>query len=61
MQCNFCGKPMNQTKLMIAGPNCNICTECVKLCMQIVGKHEFNQKYMEIAKVSFNEIWGTDI
>lgn len=59
--CSFCNMPLNETKLMIAGPDCNICQECVRVCQQLVNTHEFNQKYMEIAKESFAEIWGTDI
>ena len=34
--CSFCGKSADEVKKLIAGPNVNICDECVGLCVQIV-------------------------
>lgn len=43
LRCSFCGKPQNQVKRLIAGPNVYICNECVELCDNILneeGKEE---------------------
>ena len=37
--CSFCGKSMVYTK-MVAGPNVNICSDCVKACNQILAEEE---------------------
>lgn len=39
--CSFCGKPNDEVKRMIAGPNqVAICNECVDLCNEILAKSE---------------------
>jgi ATP-dependent Clp protease ATP-binding subunit ClpX len=35
--CSFCGKRSDEVNKLIAGPDVNICDECVKLCQKIVG------------------------
>jgi ATP-dependent Clp protease ATP-binding subunit ClpX len=40
LKCSFCGKPQDQVKRLIAGPNVYICDECVELCQDII-KEEF--------------------
>jgi hypothetical protein len=35
-QCSFCGAPERATRL-VAGPRVFICSECVRLCQQILG------------------------
>ncbi|MDR3242725.1 MAG: ATP-dependent Clp protease ATP-binding subunit ClpX [Clostridiales Family XIII bacterium] len=40
LKCSFCGKPQDQVKRLIAGPDVYICDECVELCQDII-KEEF--------------------
>lgn len=37
-RCSFCGKLQSQVKQLIAGPNANICDECIILCGEIIGE-----------------------
>jgi len=41
-KCSFCGKPKNEIKTLIAGPNQYICNECIDLCHDII--HEVKSK-----------------
>ena len=36
--CSFCGKRHDKVSKLIAGPDVNICDECVKLCSEIVAE-----------------------
>lgn len=36
LRCSFCGKPQDQVKRLIAGPNVFICNECIELCQEII-------------------------
>ena len=38
LRCSFCGKPQDQVKKLIAGPDVYICDECVALCADIVDE-----------------------
>ncbi|MFA5801170.1 MAG: ClpX C4-type zinc finger protein [Thermoleophilia bacterium] len=41
ISCSFCGKTIKDARMMVAGPNVNICDECVDLCATIIaGKRE---------------------
>ena len=40
IRCSFCGKPQSLVERMIAGNNCYICDECVRMCASIVGEEE---------------------
>ena len=40
IRCSFCGKPQSLVERMIAGKNCYICDECVRMCASIVGEGE---------------------
>ncbi|MDR1029065.1 MAG: ATP-dependent Clp protease ATP-binding subunit ClpX [Clostridiales Family XIII bacterium] len=44
LKCSFCGKPQDQVKRLIAGPNVYICDECVELCQDII-REEFENAY----------------
>ena len=44
-KCSFCGKPKNEIKTLIAGPNQYICNECIDLCHDII--HEVKSKKQE--------------
>lgn len=35
--CSFCGKANDAVRLLVAGPNVQICDECVVLAAEIVG------------------------
>jgi ATP-dependent Clp protease ATP-binding subunit ClpX len=36
LYCSFCGKSQRELRKLIAGPNAQICNECVELCMDII-------------------------
>ena len=37
VRCSFCGKPQEQVRKLIAGPNgAYICDECVDICSEII-------------------------
>ena len=40
IRCSFCGKPQSLVDRMIAGNNCYICDDCVRMCASIVGEEE---------------------
>lgn len=43
--CDFCGKSKESVKTLIAGPNCNICNECIELCHEIVVSESNSNDY----------------
>lgn len=36
-RCSFCGKLRHDIAKMIAGPNVNICNECIEICNEILA------------------------
>ncbi len=36
-RCSFCGKSSEQVRRMVAGPNVQICNECIMLCQEIIS------------------------
>jgi ATP-dependent Clp protease ATP-binding subunit ClpX len=44
LRCSFCGKPQDQVRRLIAGPNVYICNECTELCQEII-EEEFVEAY----------------
>ena len=38
LHCSFCGKPQQDVKNLVSGPEVYICNECVKLCNDIIAK-----------------------
>ncbi len=34
LHCSFCGRPNHLVVKMIKGPNVNICSECIMICVQ---------------------------
>ena len=40
-RCSFCGKTNEQVRRMVAGPNAQICNECILLCQEIMND-DFN-------------------
>ena len=49
-RCSFCGKTSDMVDKIIAGPNANICNECIMLCNEIVF-----EEMEEENKISANE------
>lgn len=48
LRCSFCGKTQNQVNRLIAGPNVNICDECIERCHAILEEeipHEINKDF----------------
>ena len=37
LYCSFCGEPQRSVDKLITGPNVNICSECVKTCLELMG------------------------
>ncbi|WP_027399582.1 ATP-dependent Clp protease ATP-binding subunit ClpX [Anaerovorax odorimutans] len=38
LKCSFCGKPQDQVRRLVAGPNVYICDECIELCQDIINE-----------------------
>ena len=47
LHCSFCGKPQQDVKTLIAGPNVSICNECVGLCDDIVDDSALEKRVRE--------------
>ena len=53
LRCSFCGKPQEQVRRLIAGPNVYICNECIELCQEIVEEEfvdNFDYDMQELPK-----------
>ena len=37
-RCSFCGKPQSEVEQLVAGPNVQICDQCVDLCSSLLKK-----------------------
>lgn len=70
-KCSFCGRSADQVEGMVAGPNVNICNECVALCNDILDNQfnpssdeplDFSQlpKPMEIKEILDQYVIGQD-
>ena len=44
IHCSFCGKPQSLVDRLIAGNNCYICDDCVRMCASIVGEEDAQPK-----------------
>lgn len=38
MFCSFCGKPQDEVPALVAGPEANICVDCVHVCIDTLIK-----------------------
>ena len=47
LRCSFCGKPQDQVKKLIAGPDVYICDACVGLCTDIIDEGMEDEAIME--------------
>ncbi|MBZ2175848.1 ATP-dependent Clp protease ATP-binding subunit ClpX [Schnuerera sp. xch1] len=55
LRCSFCGKPQDQVRRLIAGPNVFICDECIELCQEIIDEEfveSFDEEYRELPNPS---------
>ncbi|HSH36789.1 ATP-dependent Clp protease ATP-binding subunit ClpX [Schnuerera sp.] len=53
LRCSFCGKPQDQVRRLIAGPNVFICDECIELCQEIIDEEfieNFDYQIQELPK-----------
>jgi len=39
LSCSFCHKPQREVEKIIAGPNVFICSECIRLCLDIIREN----------------------
>lgn len=37
-KCSFCGRDLNGSIAVVQGPNVNICEDCVRICVELIGK-----------------------
>ena len=37
MNCSFCGNSVESMKVLIVGPEVNICDECVDVCVELIA------------------------
>lgn len=51
LRCSFCGKPQEQVRRLIAGPNVYICNECIDLCQEII-----DEEFLEDIDYSLDEL-----
>jgi ATP-dependent Clp protease ATP-binding subunit ClpX len=49
--CSFCGKRHDEVNKLIAGPEVNICDECVNLCAEIVAEDRAHKTVKRAMKV----------
>ncbi len=50
IRCSFCGKPQEQARKLIAGPNgAYICDECVDICSEIIEEELAEEEFSETA------------
>ena len=43
LSCSFCHKPQREVDKIVAGPNVYICSECIKLCLDIIRENGQNK------------------
>ena len=59
LRCSFCGKTQNQVNRLIAGPNVNICDECIERCHTILENevpHEISKDFVLKKPAEIKEI-----
>jgi diguanylate cyclase (GGDEF)-like protein len=44
LSCSFCGKPQDDTRKLVAGPEVYICSECVALCVEILEEERGRER-----------------
>ncbi len=57
MCCSFCGKPKEQAKKLIAGPNgVYICDECIEICREVLAEDEQSEQPENVKLLKPKEI-----
>ena len=57
MCCSFCGKPKEQAKKLIAGPNgVYICDECIEICREVLTEDEQSEQPENVKLLKPKEI-----
>ena len=57
MCCSFCGKPKEQAKKLIAGPNgVYICDECIEICREVLPEDEQSEQPENVKLLKPKEI-----
>lgn len=51
LRCDFCDKPGEQVKKLVAGPGVYICNECIELCMEIVLEDKFQEENFDLKEL----------
>ena len=54
--CSFCGRRQDQVKKLIAGPNVNICDECIALCQNIIKDEHKQTQAKDTFDTPFHEL-----
>jgi ATP-dependent Clp protease ATP-binding subunit ClpX len=49
--CSFCGKPQQQVRRLVEGPNVNICDECIHVCDSLLKTEEEGGKARSTANL----------
>lgn len=49
--CSFCGRRQKEVKRLVAGPNVNICDDCVKLCESLLKDENRDTRVNHVAKL----------
>ncbi len=50
-RCSFCGKTNDQVRRMVAGPNVQICNECILLCQEIISDDIGHEKTEQVSEI----------
>lgn len=50
-RCSFCGKTNDQVRRMVAGPNVQICNECILLCQEIISDDMGREKVVAASEI----------
>lgn len=50
IRCSFCGKSADQVDKIVTGPNVNICSECIRLCNEVLREDDDLQKPVTLHK-----------
>ncbi len=48
IRCSFCGKPQSMVEHLIAGNNCYICDDCVRMCASIIDEEEDGRDFQPV-------------
>jgi hypothetical protein len=58
LRCSFCNKTQRYVKKMIAGPNVNICDECVDICLDVLNQSRKDEREVPLTAVTHCALCG---